>query len=303
MQVVNWDDLRYFLAVVRLGSLAAAAEELGVVPTTVGRRLASLEESLGPALVARTPSGYKPTARGLELVRAAEEIERRMFALEATSQASDRVRGHVRIATLQLLANRVLAPRVGELLAEHPELSVSLIGENRTADMLRREADVAIRTTRPDRAGLAGRRIGGVSFMLYGVDGLFERLDAPAVAGPRGVESLAGLRVPLVVLEQSGTESAEARFLARNGIEPYVSLRSNSLAVMEHAVLGGAGVGFLPVFLARKHPELRPLLPPDRLPERDMWLVVHEDVRGDAAVRAVIEWLTEVLAGVEGRLS
>ncbi|MFT6400133.1 MAG: DNA-binding transcriptional LysR family regulator [Bradymonadia bacterium] len=279
--------------------MAAAAREVGVVATTVGRRIAALEESLGQTLVARTPNGYQPTPKGEEMIRAAEEVERRLFSIEATMKATDVVRGHVRVSTPQLLANRVYSPRVHELLTEHPELTVSLIGENRNADMLRREADIAVRMARPQQVGLAGRRIGRVSINLFGAARFLDGLLGP---GSSDLNSLAEKRIPIVVLGPSRTESDELKFLERNGLDPYIALRSNSLLVIEQAILNGAGIGFLPSFLANESTTLRPLLPPNVIPPRDLWLVLHEDVRADAAVRVVTEWLTDVLGEVEQRL-
>ena len=157
----NWDDLRFFLEVHRHGTLFNAASSLHVNQTTVGRRIAALERSMGMRLFRRAQNRLVLTSAGLELLPNAEAIEERIRSIEHIARgADDRVGGNVTIATTEALAHHFLVPRLPGLYQHHPELEVTMLTSNRLVDVSRGEADLAIRVVRPSEGSLIARRIG-----------------------------------------------------------------------------------------------------------------------------------------------
>ena len=148
--MLDWDDLRYFLSVCRAGTLARAAADLGINPTTVGRRLGALEETVQARLFDRTPSGYVLTAAGRELVPRAEKMEAEALALERAVLGADlRPSGRVRVTVTEMLATRFIVPHLSRFAERHPEVTIELECTNRSVDLGRREADIALRGGRP----------------------------------------------------------------------------------------------------------------------------------------------------------
>ncbi len=184
----DWDDVRAFAAVVRLGSLSAAGRELGLNHATVARRLASLEYSLGAAAVQRTGTGYMPTATGARLIEAARRMEMAADAFgRSVSPATSNLTGDVRITLTEAIATLVVAPRLAELRRRNPDLRLDLVADDRVLSLARREAEVAIRWARPERGELVAHRIVDVPYAL------FRARDLPLTAADRQVP-LIGLR-------------------------------------------------------------------------------------------------------------
>ena len=171
MQQLSWDDLRFLLATIRGGSFSAAARTLKVDATTVARRIERLAEAAGGAVLERDGGGgVVPSARGQLLLRRAEAMERQaeMIADDLGRDAGE-ILGEVRVTSVPLIVNRLLVPALGALLARHPKLSVELVPESRDVDLLRREADIALRLARPSRGGLRVKaaQIGELSYAVY----------------------------------------------------------------------------------------------------------------------------------------
>src|SRR5689334_8785319 len=158
---MDWNDLRYLLAVHRGGSLAGAAKALGVTKATASRRLAALEEALGTELVARTPDGLTLTEAGRIALSSAEEMARIAAAIESRlGNAEDgAVRGTVRLTAPQWLAERLLLSELPALRAQHPGLEVQLLGTNAVLDLTRLEADLALRNVKPTHLSLVARKV------------------------------------------------------------------------------------------------------------------------------------------------
>ncbi len=166
--MLDWDDLRVYLALVRHSSLSAAAQELHVAQSTVGRRLATLEANLGIRLLNRTPSGYVMSAAGEDVRRAAERVEAEMQSLERSLGGQDtRIAGLVRVTCAETIANHILAAEFASLRRQHPGILIELIPEPRKLSLAKREADISIRLKMPDQHDLMVRRIGDLSFGLY----------------------------------------------------------------------------------------------------------------------------------------
>ncbi len=163
--MLDWNDLRFFLAVARRGSLSTAAKDLHVAQSTVGRRLTSLESSLGVRLLNRTPNGYVATLAGEDVLREAEQLEAGALALERNVGGRDtRLAGIVRVTCVETVASQILAPCLAGLHRTHPDLMVELIPDARELSLSMREADIAVRLTPSEQHDLVIRRIGRLTF-------------------------------------------------------------------------------------------------------------------------------------------
>ena len=168
----QWDDVRFFLAVARAGSLSGAARVLGVGHVTVGRRITLLEKRLGVTLLHRTPDGFAVTAAGDAVLRQCIAMENAALDLERVAAGRDSLAaGSIRLTATEALAHRVIAPAIAELRKSHPDLRVDLAVGVRSLDIARREADLAVRVGRPSGSGLVCRKLGEVGYSLYASSG------------------------------------------------------------------------------------------------------------------------------------
>lgn len=182
--MLDWDDLRFYLAILRFGSLSGAAKSLHVAQSTVGRRLASLEASLGVRLLNRTPEGYIPTLSGEEVRRQAERVEAEALALERQVAGRDtRLAGLVRVTCSETIASNLLAPCFGALHLKHPDIVIELLPNLKDLSLSMREADVSVRLKQPDQHDLVVRRIGTVAFSLYASPDYLARHGEPDYGG------------------------------------------------------------------------------------------------------------------------
>jgi DNA-binding transcriptional LysR family regulator len=285
--VFTWDDLRHFLAVHRSRTLAAAGRALGVDETTVGRRLAALEQALGARLFDRTADGLLLSAAGAAVLAAALRMEAEAATVAVGAAAVERrAQGLVRLTCTEAFGARFLAPRADELRAAHPELVLEFIIAAGALDLSRREADLAVRLSRPARGPLVGRKLGELTVGLYASAGYLERHGAP---GP-------GLRGHAVVLFGSRPLGIpEEGWLARVAAEARVALRSGSTPVQLAAAVAGIGIAALPCYLADSEPELRRVMPGEKV-AREIWNAVRRDAAKAGRIRAVVAWLEGVVA-------
>jgi len=280
---LDWQDLRFFAAFVRAGSLSAAAKRLAVDHVTVSRRLHALEARLGLKLVDRRARIPALTAEGERIAARVADVE---VAADAVARAArgmtPEVAGSVSITAPPTIANALIAPRLPALYAQHSALRLVLLGEKRIASLARREADVALRLVRPVEPGLVTRRIGTFEFGLYGARSYLagRRRDAIAV---------------IAFDEESDALPQQRWLVAQVGRRPVV-LRTNDLESQLAAARAGVGVVALPGFLAARYPELVRLTVRGRRVVREIWLVVHEDLRAVPSVRAVMDFLVEATA-------
>jgi DNA-binding transcriptional LysR family regulator len=294
MQSIDWGDLRFLLAAKQTGSFAAAARRLRVDPATVGRRLRALERALGTPLVERTPGSFGFTSAGRRALQAAEAMDEAALALERTADAGrSEVSGLLRITATEALASRIVAPRIPELSARYPGLTVELHVGNERLNLSRREADVAVRVSRPVEPAVAARRVAMLGYALYASRDYVRRRGAP---GERTLHEhdLLGYDRPL-----ASASSALAWIDQRGGGR--VVLRSNATLSLLAAVSAGLGVGALPCFLADAEPSLLRVLPEVR--QREIWLAVHADLRRSIRARVGIEFLAAVFSSEGARLS
>lgn len=177
---MNWDDVRIFLAIQRAGTLRGAAQELAIDQTTVSRRLTGLERALGSRLFLRTTGGLALTDIGQNVLHMAEDMERMAVSFERRGEGADaRVAGEVRLTTTDALAMDFVVPAIENLRASHPELRVILSTTTRLLDLARREADIAVRTLRPEQPDLIVRQLGCWEVGLYATRGYLAKHGEP----------------------------------------------------------------------------------------------------------------------------
>jgi DNA-binding transcriptional LysR family regulator len=294
--MLDWDDFRVFLALQRERTLSAAARELKIDQSTVGRRLTALEAAAGARLFDRTPAGYALTAAGEAVAGSVADLERSALSIERQLLGQDaQVAGKVRLATSDSFAVWFLVPRLAGLRERHPGIQVELVTGNPPVDLGRREADVSLRLTKPEQPNLVARCLGDVAWALYASEAYLSRYGSP---DPR--QQLAGHDV--IVLDEELRGTAGARWLAANGERGRVVLSANSLLSQAAAVVAGLGLSPLPCVFGDTQPGLS-RLPPGIIGQHQIWLVVHAEVRASARVRALVEYLAGVLQSESALLS
>jgi DNA-binding transcriptional LysR family regulator len=284
--IPNWDDVRIFLAIRRAGSLSAAAGPLEITQPTCGRRLAALEAALGARLFDRTPEGLRLTVEGAALVEAAEMEEgARALALKAALRDRD-LEGVVRIATTELLAVSFLVDALRTLRERYPGIRFELVLSNAESDLLKREADLALRFgpegTRPRPDLLVAQKLGDEPFELYGADAYVARRGAPPEP-----EALAGHDIVVYSARNPASAWCAGAFREAN-----VVLAAPSMLVSCAAVAAGLGLGVIPRRAARRFPQLRRLSPV--VARGTGWIVVHPDLRRVPRIRVVADALAAI---------
>lgn len=280
--LADWDRLRLVLLLGRGGTLSAAARTLGVDHTTVARRLEGLERDLGAPLFERGPGGFAATPLGDAMLAAAERMEAEVTGLlRRLDGAEAGVSGTVRLTTTGHLAAHVFAPALPGLLRRHPRLRLELVGDNRSLDLPKREADLAVRMGRPDTPGLVSRRLAELGFALYA-----------AAGDPRGFEEQA-----FIGYDDATAGAPAERYLASLVPPHRVVLRSNAIITMIEAVRAGLGCAVMPCYAAEGDPTLRRVAAPRGMPPVTLWLLYHEDLRRSPRLRAAVGFVDEVLRG------
>ncbi|MFA9438875.1 LysR family transcriptional regulator [Uliginosibacterium sp. sgz301328] len=276
---MQWEDVRYFLAVARQGSLSGAARTMAVEHSTVARRIEALESSLGLRLFDRLPRGWRLTAEGEELVTLGERIEDEALAFERAAVGAGTQTGRVRVSAPPTLVSQFLMPRLAATRAQWSGIELEVIGETREANLARREADIALRMGRPQSLALAARLIGKVGYGLYGRR---EWLEKP----PHEWE--------FVSYDHSMRNVPQQKWLEDYAGGRRFALRSNDLAAIVSAAAAGLGVTFMTHYLARTQPTLVRLAPDEGPPSREVWLVLHPDVRRSPRVRLIADLIVGI---------
>ena len=279
----DWEDLRHFAALAQGKSLSAAARRLGVDHATVARRVAALEDALKLKLVDRRPRAYVLTADGERIALLAARMEEESYAVERAARASQAgLAGSVTISAPPTLTNTLIAPRLGELTARHPGLQVRLIGEKRAASLARREADVAVRLSRPEENTLVARRVGSFSFALYA---------APAYLAAHATAAYA-----FIAYDESLDDVPQQQWLKTVAGPRSIVARINDLEGHRSAACAGVGVAALPLFMGEGDARLARVATRAKPVSREVWLVVHQDMRRAAPVRAALDFLAACFA-------
>jgi DNA-binding transcriptional LysR family regulator len=289
--MLDWNDLRYFLAVADGGSTLAAGRALRVSQTTVARRIAALEEVLGLPLFERRQAGYTLTPAGEELLERARQVQTAAtgFAEAAAAQGRD-TSGTVRITTQEIFAVTLLAPMLRELHERHPEILIELDDSQDFRDLGEGEADIALRSARDDLgAGIVGRRLGQDDWTLYCSRDYAAHHGVPTTRAQLRKHAFIGGGGPKLW-------RAYSAWLHDLGLDDRVIMHHASAMGMMSAIRSGLGIAVLPCIIADADPDLIQCVPPKEGHGRTMWLVTHERLRHTPRVRAVIDFLYDRLS-------
>lgn len=285
---MDWNDLRYLLAVHRAGSLARAATSLGVTKATVSRRISALEEALGHPLVDRTPDGMTITTLGLAAVRAAEIMDAAAARVrdDIATAAEDRVDGTVKFTLAPWLAERLVIPAVPRMRAAFPHLDLRIITSHDLVDIAARDADLALRNVRPTSGALVCRRVGELAGCVYASTLYLERRGLPTDRAQLHHHDL------LVYDGMKGMPGFE--WLADAEWERRVVFRAGDPPGLAAAAASGLGLAAIPCILGETEPTLRRV---DTLGVgySPLYLVTREELQHAPRLRAVWQLVTEVL--------
>jgi DNA-binding transcriptional LysR family regulator len=290
MSEPDWNHYRSFLAVVRDGSLSSAARTLGLAQPTLGRQIAELERGLGAPLFIRSPRGLTPTAAARDLAPHAEAMAAAAgAAMRAASGDSERLTGVVRITASEVVGAEVLPPLLARFRREQPSVTIELVLSNRVEDLSRGMADIAVRMIRPTQDALVARRIGAVGIGLYAHRRYLESAPpAPTVASLLQGHSLIGFDQETPFVRELATRLPIRR--------EHFALRTDSDLAHLAAIRAGFGVGFMQRGIARRDPDLVPIFPEAIGFDLEIWLALHEDLRGSRRLRLMMEHLAAGLA-------
>jgi DNA-binding transcriptional LysR family regulator len=288
---LNWDDLRYFLRAASATTLAGAARAMGVEHTTIGRRLAALEHVLGAALVLRSPDGLKLTPLGERVLPLALNVERAVREVEEAVR-SQKVR--VRLAVPSGFTE-FFTLGLAKLRAEHPEIALELVSGARPVDLTNGEADLALRSGPIDDDDLVVRKVGESGWSLYASDTYLARHPAPL-----NLDDLRGHE--LIGYDASLAGAPAARWVEERGSTATIVLRSREMTEMAAAASTGVGIAALPCSIGDDAPTLRRLTPAV-IATRPLSLIYRREAKLSDQVRAVIEFVVEIMQQAAPRLS
>mgnify|MGYP006193210567 CR=1 FL=1 len=285
----NWNLVPAFLAAHEHGSLLAAARALGSSQPTVGRHISELEAQLGTVLFERTGRGLAPTPAGLRLAEAARAMESGALALlSSVGTSRSTLEGTVRISASQPVACVLLPPLLAQMRQTLPGIQVELVASNAVSNLLRREADIALRMVRPVQASLVARRIGQVALSACAHRDYLARRGTPA-------EPADLLQHDLVGNDQVMDIPRGFAALGHDVPRERLVLRTDDLMAYWSAVRAGMGIGFVADYLLRTDPAVQRVLPQLRIPPLPIWLTVHREIRSSARIRAVYDFLAQAV--------
>jgi DNA-binding transcriptional LysR family regulator len=281
--MLEWDQLRYMLAIHRGGSLQAAAAELRVDRATVVRRLDALETALGARLFERRRDGCTLTPAGLEIIETIKGIELATTALAARVSGEDkRPQGVVTVTVPEFFAVKVLCPALPRFAELYPGITLEIETGHSFANLARGEADIALRNRRPDHQSLVARRVGLVGIALHASESY---LTAHPYDG-----KLSGHSV--ILFDESLRGMPGAAWLETQVAGARVVMRSNEIIPLVAATSAGAGIGYLPVIAAHGEPVVP--LAPGLIGRPEIFLITHRDLRGRARVRATYDFIVRL---------
>src|SRR5215467_572574 len=285
----DWSLYRTFLAVVRAGSFSAAARLTGSTQPTIGRQIQSLEATLGLKLFTRSQRGLLPTPAARELVAHAESMAAAAAALHrASSGGASEQAGTVRLTAGEQVGLEVLPPILAEFARQHPSIELELSLSNRNEDLLRRDADIAVRMARPSQKALIARRVGIVKIGLFAHRSYVEAHGLPRAPSDFPQHRLIGFDRDMFILRTTGGAAASLR-------RKDFAVRTDSIAAQIAMLRAGLGVTACQVNVARRDPNLVPVLAKEMSFQREVWLVTHPDLKNVRRVRLLFDHLAQRL--------
>jgi DNA-binding transcriptional LysR family regulator len=288
--MLDWNLIRSFLAVAEAGSLSAAARNLSASQPTLGRHVAELEAELGVALFQRTRTGYQLTPTGIALLERAREVAARADAFERLAAGqTETIAGTVRVAASEVVAAFVLPSILSRLRAEEPGIEIELVASNLVENLLRRDADIAVRMVRPSQQDLVARKIADIELGTFAAESYLARRGCPAGPGDLLAHDLVGY-------DRSDDIIRAMRVMGLPAERSSFKFRTDNQIVGWQAVRAGVGIGFTQVRIAERDPLVRRILPDVKLPSLPMWLAMHPDLRTSPRVRRVADLLAVALS-------
>ncbi len=281
----DWSLVRSFLAALDHGSLLGAARAVGSTQPTLGRHIAELESQLGAVLFERTGRGLLPTETALRLADSARAMEEGANQLARNvSGAQAGVSGTVRITASQPVACFVLPGVLAQMRVALPEIQVELVASNQVSNLLRREADIALRMVQPEQSTLVVKRIAKITLGTYAHRDYLRRRGVPRQMADLSSHELVGTDKDEAILR------GFAGWGFPIGREAF-AFRTDDLIAYWEAVRAGLGIGFVADYLARTDSQLVPILPAIKIPPLPIWLTVHREIRTSRRIRAVYDFL------------
>ena len=285
----SWDDVRVFLAVARNGGMAAAAQTLNVNHTTIARRLSNLEAALKTRLALRTPAGVTLTPAGAEFMRFAERMESEALAADQHLRARDgKISGKVRLATREAFGQWLVCPKISVLRARYPDLVLELAPESRTFNLLKHDVDISVTVTHPAQNRLIAQKLTDYRLGLFASREYLER-EGPV----KSVEDLKNRQVIWYVEDM--VDMDVPRYFKDIVSTSGSAFRATSILAQYAATVSGVGLGILQLYQAGQDPALVRVLPNDVEETLSYWLSVHPDSRNLPNVRAVMDFLIEII--------
>lgn len=285
----DWSLLRSLLAVIEEGSLQAAARRLESSQPTIGRHMNELESQLGTVLFERTGRGLKPTPTALSVAEHARVMQQGADALAQTlARQSTQAVGTVRVSASQVVATYLLPELLNRLLLEAPGIQIELVASNAVSNLLRREADIAVRMIKPGQPSLIARRIGRIELGAYAHEDYLRRRGTPLEPQDLLRHAVIGFDTDKAILDgfaQFGMTLDKSHF----------ALRSDDHVVHWQAVRAGLGIGFAATWLARTDRSVRQVVPQLPLPVLPIWLTVHREIRSSRRIRLVYDYLAQAI--------
>jgi len=285
----DWALVRSFVAVLDAGSLTGAARALGAQQPTLSRHIAELEAQLGTALFERTGRGAAPTAAALALADAARQMQAGATQLGQALQRTREARGGtVRLTASHIAASYLLPPVLAALQEAEPQIQVELTASNAVANLLRREADIALRMVRPAQASLVARKLAELPIVVCAHTRYLQRAGTPRTPAELLAHRLIG----------HDRDDTLLRGFAKMGFpvaREHFALRTDDHIAYGRLVAAAAGIGFAAQYTLRAWPGVVTLLPMLKIPPLPCWLAVHREIRGNPVVRRVFDFLAEAV--------
>ena len=283
----NWSLIQSFLAALEHGSLMGAARATGMTQPTLGRHISELEAQLNLVLFERTGRGLLPTPSALSLADAARQMQEGALRFSGLATgAGQTLQGHVRLSASQPVACQLLPSVLVRMRQALPDLTLELVVSNKLSNLLKRDADIALRMVRPAQASLVAKRIGKVQIQACASQSYLQRKGTPntpaelrkhdLIAGDSTQDMETGFQV-------NGFSSKDMRW----------ALRTDDLNAQWAAIQSGLGIGFVADYLIQSDASVIPLLPMLKLPTFPIWLTVHRELKTSAKIRAVYDYLAQ----------
>jgi DNA-binding transcriptional LysR family regulator len=286
MNHLDWSDIRLFLAVAEQGTLTAAARSVGFTQPTLGRRIQSLEQSLGQKLFQRTTEGFLMTDAGQALLPAAKRMaEEADAALRQLAGQESKLTGTLRISSFDWFSHYVLSDYCAGFLKLHPQVSLELLTDNRLLSLARREADLVFRLQSFDEPDIAQRKLMQLDYGLYA----HFSFDLNLLNTPE--------KLSLISMDSYFSDLPDVTWLKTHFPGAPIAFKSNSREAQARLCCAGLGLAVLPVGMANQIQGLQQLpvdIPP---PPRQIWLGYHQDLRHQRKLRAFIDFMTQSLEG------